>query len=161
MYSGEGEIVALIPPIYPKGTVEYWLLDVENVMRNTVKETLKAALKTVEITPRDEWVLQWPGQVVIAISQTTWTAHVELGIQTDTLNEYYETTLSHVCKIIHIFKNLSVNRVNLCGRVPTQGRRDDGDNCTPREKLPEKKYAPIAIIYRFRSSPVIFFFFSC
>lgn len=99
MYSGEGESVTLIPYIYPKGTVEFWLLDVENNMKNTVKETLKAALNTIEIIPRDEWVLQWPGQVVIAISQTIWTAHVEHGIQTNTLYMYYKTLLSQVRRL--------------------------------------------------------------
>lgn len=102
MYSGEGESVTLIPSMYPKGTVEYWLLDVEKTMQNTIKETLKAALAKIEITPRNEWVLQWPGQVVIAISQTSWTAHVEHGIQTNTLNNYYNTMLSQVCKSLKL-----------------------------------------------------------
>lgn len=96
MYSGEGESVLLIPSIYPKGTVEYWLLEVEKTMKNTIKETLYAALAQVEIIPRNEWVLQWPGQVVIAISQTSWTAHVEHGIQSNTLNSYYKNMLNQV-----------------------------------------------------------------
>lgn len=97
MYSGEGENVKLIPYMYPEGTVENWLLEVEKTMKNTVKETLKAALDEVEILPRNEWVLRWPGQVVIAISQTSWTAHVEHGIQTNTLSSYYKTMLIQVC----------------------------------------------------------------
>ncbi|XP_050527307.1 dynein axonemal heavy chain 1-like [Daktulosphaira vitifoliae] len=96
MYSGDGESVKLNPSIYPKGTVEYWLLEVEKTMRNTIKDAFKASLSKVEITPRNKWVFQWPGQVVIGVSQTSWTAHVENSIKTNKLKKYYETVLSQL-----------------------------------------------------------------
>ncbi|XP_050431121.1 dynein axonemal heavy chain 1-like [Adelges cooleyi] len=96
MYSGEGERVKLNPAIYPRGTVEYWLLEVENTMRATLKESFRGSLAKVEITPRNKWVFEWPGQVVIGVSQTSWTAHVEHGIMTNTLKNYYEIMLSQL-----------------------------------------------------------------
>ncbi|KAI8440701.1 hypothetical protein MSG28_009052 [Choristoneura fumiferana] len=40
--------------------------------------------------PRSEWVLRWPGQVVIAGSQTAWTAGVEHAISEFRMDIYYE-----------------------------------------------------------------------
>lgn len=65
-------------------------------MRNTIRMTLSAALEKVEDSPRSEWVLSWPGQVVIAGSQTYWTAHVEHGIRERSLQDYYKVMLQQV-----------------------------------------------------------------
>lgn len=74
MFSAEEECVDLIPTLYPTGSVEYWLLGVENSMQNTVRVTLGKSLEDLMIKERKEWVLCWPGQVIIACSQTYWTA---------------------------------------------------------------------------------------
>ncbi|XP_075235019.1 sterile affecting ciliogenesis [Lycorma delicatula] len=94
MSSGDGECVKLMPSMYPEGGVEFWLLRVEDVMKNTVRMHLKLALNVIETDERVKWVLEWPGQVVIAGCQTYWTAHVENGIVTQTLNDYYNLMLS-------------------------------------------------------------------
>ena len=97
MYSAEYEEVTLRPSIYPVGNVENWLGQVEDTMRNTLREIIGDSLKIVETTPRKTWVYMWPGQVVICAGQTYWTAHVEDGILNNTLKNYYELMLSHVC----------------------------------------------------------------
>lgn len=43
-------------------------------MQNTVRKTLGEALEDMPTKTRQEWVLCWPGQVVIACSQAFWTA---------------------------------------------------------------------------------------
>lgn len=65
-------------------------------MKNTMRVTLKAALAEIEDTPRTKWVLEWPGQLVIAGCQTYWSAHVEKGISTKTLPAYYQEMLDQV-----------------------------------------------------------------
>ncbi|KAL1138666.1 hypothetical protein AAG570_008728 [Ranatra chinensis] len=65
-------------------------------MRNTIRETISIALKVIEETPKTKWVLDWPGQVVIAGSQTYWTAHVEKGIRERGLKSYYNTMLKQL-----------------------------------------------------------------
>ena len=40
--------------------------------------------------PRPEWVLQWPGQVVIAGCQTYWTSEVSESLEENNLDELYE-----------------------------------------------------------------------
>ena len=46
--------------------------------------------------PRTEWVLKWPGQVVIAGCQTFWTAEVSATLQDGHLPELYKTLLEQV-----------------------------------------------------------------
>ncbi|XP_059505480.1 dynein axonemal heavy chain 1 [Stegostoma tigrinum] len=81
MYSAEGEEIELFRTIYPTGNVEDWLLDVEKVMRESVKDNIERSLKTYPETKRAEWVLIWPGQVVIAGCQTFWTMEVSEALQ--------------------------------------------------------------------------------
>ena len=68
MLSGDGEMVPFSEPLYPKGNVEFWLMEVERAMRNSVRDCIKRALEAYPSTPRSEWVLNWPGQVSAPIS---------------------------------------------------------------------------------------------
>lgn len=100
MFSAEYEEVRLSPSIYPVGNVENWLGQVEEAMRNTLREIIRASLAVVETTPRKEWVYMWPGQVVICSGQTYWTAHVEEAISGDSLVDCHRLMLGHVGIVI-------------------------------------------------------------
>ena len=41
-----------------KGNVERWLLEIEEMMRETLKEIMKSSL--MDKRKRGEWVLSWP-----------------------------------------------------------------------------------------------------
>lgn len=45
MYSGEGEEVPFMENLYPKGNVEDWLLEVERVMRESLRKIIGESLK--------------------------------------------------------------------------------------------------------------------
>ena len=45
MISGDGETVPFQEDLYPKGNVEDWLLEVERVMRDSLRTLLEKALK--------------------------------------------------------------------------------------------------------------------
>ena len=45
MYSGEGEDVPLCETLYPTGNVEDWLLEVERVMKDSLKSIIEEALE--------------------------------------------------------------------------------------------------------------------
>ena len=47
-------------------------------------------------TPRTEWVLSWPGQLVIAGCQTYWTTEVSEALEKQDLASYYSTLISQV-----------------------------------------------------------------
>ncbi|KAI9104654.1 dynein heavy chain and region D6 of dynein motor-domain-containing protein [Phlyctochytrium arcticum] len=76
IYSAEGEKIMVAEPFYPKGPVEEWLLKVEDQMRRSVKKVIIEGLASYHLKARTDWVLDWPGQAVIACSQTYWTKEV-------------------------------------------------------------------------------------
>lgn len=76
MYSSEGERVLFEKTTKPVGNVEEWMSEIENLMRFSIRGVIKRALIAYMETPRTEWILQWPGQVVIAGCQTYWTSEV-------------------------------------------------------------------------------------
>ncbi|KAI9141391.1 dynein heavy chain and region D6 of dynein motor-domain-containing protein [Paraphysoderma sedebokerense] len=81
--SSEGESLPLfgrISTAEAKGSVEKWLLQVEERMYESVRKTMEKALVDFNTKPREQWVLDWPGQVVLCISQIYWTQGVELAI---------------------------------------------------------------------------------
>ncbi|CCD16812.1 unnamed protein product, partial [Trypanosoma congolense IL3000] len=72
-YSGEGEHVPSVNPVSPEGNVEIWLGSVETMMKEAVADQLRQSFCAYRKTPRSSWVLQWPAQCVIAVSQIFWT----------------------------------------------------------------------------------------
>ncbi|KAK7469836.1 hypothetical protein BaRGS_00036165, partial [Batillaria attramentaria] len=78
MYSTEGEYVEFGSALYLEGPVESWLCDVEKVMRWTLKESLKNTRSSLkkQLTKRDKWIKEWPGQMCITASQIQWTSDV-------------------------------------------------------------------------------------
>ncbi|KAH6601980.1 hypothetical protein BASA61_001578 [Batrachochytrium salamandrivorans] len=86
MCSSENEKVKLkevIEPANAKGAVEKWLLQVEKVMQTSVHQQIQNSYKAYAETLREEWVLKWPGQVVLCVSQIYWTKDVTEILQHD------------------------------------------------------------------------------
>ncbi|XP_045521817.1 dynein axonemal heavy chain 1-like [Pieris brassicae] len=96
MHSSEGEIVDLKYKFYPSSNVEQWLLLLEDTMRHSIRLTLVAGMEELWVLPRAEWVLRWPGQVVIAGSQTAWTAGVEQAIIDYRMDGYFQEMLQQL-----------------------------------------------------------------
>lgn len=104
MFSGEGEKVMIHEPFYPKGPVEEWLLKVEDQMRKSIKNVIKEAIASYPSTPRTQWVLDWPGQAVIAGSQTFWTKEVTEAIQKSELKELLANLLSQLQGLVGLVR---------------------------------------------------------
>ncbi|XP_042561677.1 dynein axonemal heavy chain 1-like [Clupea harengus] len=104
MYSGEGEEVKLLIPVQPSGNVEDWLKDVERSMKASLREDINRSLKAYPQKPRTEWVLSWPGQVVIAGCQTFWTTEMseslELGDLASRLYPQLQTQLGDLVQLV-------------------------------------------------------------
>ena len=90
MQSGEGEIVDFCEKLFPKGNVEDWLNEVERVMKESIGDQLARAVTQYPTISRTEWVLNWPGQVVIAGCQIFWSALVEEAIRNSELAQFCE-----------------------------------------------------------------------
>ncbi|XP_072521546.1 dynein axonemal heavy chain 1 [Salminus brasiliensis] len=87
MYSAEGEEVKLFLPVWPSGNVEDWLRDVEKSMKLSLRDCIDRSLRVYPEEPRTNWVLSWPGQVVIAGCQTFWTTEVSEALERGDLAE--------------------------------------------------------------------------
>uniref|UniRef100_A0A8C2TNL6 Dynein axonemal heavy chain 12 n=1 Tax=Coturnix japonica TaxID=93934 RepID=A0A8C2TNL6_COTJA len=100
MYSSEGERVELISTISTseaRGAVEKWLIQVEDVMLRSIHSVIDKS----RMTERKKWVLEWPGQVVLCVSQMFWTSEVHEVLCTQPelqLNEIVELVRGKLSK---------------------------------------------------------------
>ncbi|XP_038668758.1 dynein heavy chain 12, axonemal [Scyliorhinus canicula] len=84
MFSSEGERIELIQKICTaeaRGAVEKWLVQVEDIMLRSVHDVIDQSQQDFPENKRSDWVVNWPGQVVICVSQMFWTAEVETAIR--------------------------------------------------------------------------------
>ena len=58
-----------------KGNVEKWLLEIEHVMRETLKLISKDSIK--DSSKRTEWVLKYPAMIVLMGNMIKWTSDTE------------------------------------------------------------------------------------
>lgn len=68
--------------------VEKWLLQVQQTMILSLKDVMSNAVAAYNQDPRRKWVLEWPGQVIIAASTVFWTIDVSSAIENGTLKVY-------------------------------------------------------------------------
>jgi len=81
MNSPDGEYAAFTPGcVVIDGAVEAWLLEIEVVMRSSLKKTLNLTLAGQKGAKREKWVNDFPGQLLITAGQTSWTTDCEKGL---------------------------------------------------------------------------------
>ncbi|XP_022244308.1 dynein heavy chain 7, axonemal-like [Limulus polyphemus] len=84
MFSSENERVQFSIPISTaeaKGQVEKWLFQVEEAMTMSVRDVIQESREVFTTVPRKQWVTEWPGQVVLCVSQIFWTLEVHKAIK--------------------------------------------------------------------------------
>ncbi|XP_034943575.1 dynein heavy chain 12, axonemal [Chelonus insularis] len=92
-----------------KGCVERWLIQVEEQMIKSIKHEIMMSYYDYESTTRARWVLMWPGQVVLCVSQIYWTAAVQNCFST------------HMVSPLQIlYENLKVQMVDMINLVRGQ-----------------------------------------
>nr|AML30857.1 axonemal inner arm dynein heavy chain 1 [Marsilea vestita] len=84
MLSVEKERVEFSSKVNPKGAggnVERWLIEIEQVMKDSLKVLVQKATANYVIVQREKWILRWPGMVVLCGSQIHWTKEVADAIE--------------------------------------------------------------------------------
>ncbi|CAM4521786.1 dynein axonemal heavy chain 3 [Lepidochelys kempii] len=107
MISSEKEMVPFIQKIYPvkaKGMVEKWLLQVEEMMLASIRQVIQDGIGGYVQVPRNKWVLQWPGQVVICVSSIYWTKEVSEAMRSGTLLEFLEKSNQQIGEIVQLVR---------------------------------------------------------
>ncbi|XP_066465573.1 dynein axonemal heavy chain 3 [Tiliqua scincoides] len=107
MISSEKETVPFIKKIFPahaKGMVEKWLLQVEEVMLASIRQVIENSIGGYHQVPRNQWVLQWPGQIVICGSSIFWTKEVAEAIHEKTLPAFLEKSNKQIGEIVELVR---------------------------------------------------------
>ncbi|KAG9476993.1 hypothetical protein GDO78_002401 [Eleutherodactylus coqui] len=105
--SSEMEIVPLTQKIYPakaKGMVEKWLLQVEENMLASMRQVIYNGIEGYVEVPRKQWVLQWPGQVIICVSSIYWTKEVSGAITEGTLSAFLKKSNKQISEIVELVR---------------------------------------------------------
>ncbi|XP_067934548.1 dynein axonemal heavy chain 3-like [Watersipora subatra] len=107
MESAEDEKVKFCQTINPaetQGLVEKWLVQVERVMKLSLRQVTAEAVAAYSDQVRTDWVLNWPGQVVLAASTIHWTAEVTEAIQKSTLDKYLERSNQDIDNTVRLVR---------------------------------------------------------
>ena len=60
--------------------MEKWLLEVQDTMIISIRDVIRQSVNAYAVTPRKQWVIEWPGQVAICVSSIYWTTEVTEAI---------------------------------------------------------------------------------
>ncbi|CAN0548741.1 unnamed protein product, partial [Ectocarpus sp. 12 AP-2014] len=128
MVSAEGEIVVLDSAVDPesaanKGNVERWLLELEAMQWQSVRTQVTLSLNEYPTIPREEWVLNWPAQAVLGVSQVFWTQDVAASIKNGGVKGLEELVQS-------LNQQLRSITVLVRGRLSSLERKTLGALCT-------------------------------
>ena len=109
MRSAEQESVQLIKNVSTakaKGQVEKWLGELEVLMISSVRDVISKALMDYAVVPRSQWVMKWPGQAVLCVSQTYWTSEVHQAIANGlpALGAYLQQNSGQISEIVSIVR---------------------------------------------------------
>ncbi|RKO94242.1 dynein heavy chain and region D6 of dynein motor-domain-containing protein [Blyttiomyces helicus] len=114
MYSSQKEFIKfnnIVSTSAAQGAVERWLVDVEKAMLASMRTVTATAFDAYKETTREKWVLEWPGQVVLGVSQIFWTKEVEFVLlegKANGLMKYVEQSRERLEKIVELVRgNLS------------------------------------------------------
>ncbi|KAJ1515292.1 Dynein heavy chain 7, axonemal [Coelomomyces lativittatus] len=111
MYSALKEYIPFtkkISTVEANGAVEKWLLEVEKNMLTSVYDIIFQALSDYKELEREAWVLKWPGQAILTVSQIFWTQDVEFAINSNNLQEFADGSAIKLKKIVELVRgNLS------------------------------------------------------
>lgn len=104
MISPEGERVPLGKGLKARGNVEDWLGKVEESMFISLRKRMKLSIRDHIQREREEWVLDHPNQIILAVSQIMWAKDVhailDLGEDKTTEMAIFERQCISVKKII-------------------------------------------------------------
>lgn len=81
MHSGDGEYVPFHTPVILEGPVEMWLLDIEAMMRITLRKLLGGCILNMKKAKKDKWLKDWAGMLLITSGLIMWTSDCSKSLQ--------------------------------------------------------------------------------
>jgi dynein heavy chain len=101
------------------GAVERWLLEVEEVMMDTLRAVTKKSNDAYATADRTKWCCEWPGQVVLCTDCIYWTSEVTEALKTNGIAAYEKKLFSQLDKIVDLVRGemTKLNRVTVGAMV--------------------------------------------
>lgn len=107
MLSDEDEYVPMSGKIYPadaKGMVEKWLCQVEEMMITSLRDIAQDSVIAYFTAVREEWILAWPGQIVLCGSQIHWTSEVIESFEDGSTPDYLQKCSDQIDRTVALVR---------------------------------------------------------
>ncbi|XP_063719575.1 dynein axonemal heavy chain 3-like [Symsagittifera roscoffensis] len=114
--SSEGERVSMSTSIdtrRSKGLVEKWLLEVQTEMQKSLQSVMRKSTISYANCDRTQWVMRWPGQIVLSASQIHWTAEAVKALEQNRLKWYHDKLTKQIEAIVTMVRG----RLNTMARI--------------------------------------------
>ena len=106
-------LIEIVSTSKARGQVEKWLVELEGVMIRSLHKVIEDSMKVYASTKRTDWVISWPGQAVLCVSQTFWTTYVHESIRKgpESLRQYLELNNTQIDDIVKMVRG-KLNKQN-------------------------------------------------
>uniref|UniRef100_A0A336LVJ1 CSON005797 protein n=1 Tax=Culicoides sonorensis TaxID=179676 RepID=A0A336LVJ1_CULSO len=115
--SKENEEVPLLNEISTasaNGCVEKWLRNVQDEMILTISNQIKESFKMYNETERSNWVLNWPGMVILCVSQLYWAAHIHSCFNSSNpmlIQNFFEKSKIELKNIVTLIRSTEITNL--------------------------------------------------
>ncbi|KAB7496626.1 Dynein heavy chain 3, axonemal [Armadillidium nasatum] len=107
MISSDGEMVQFSNRVIPgkaRGLVEKWLLEVEEMMIQSLQDVMVRAMESYPQTPHQKWIIQWPSQIVLTVVQILWTSDISSKLLDGGLQDYIREIDERIEEVVRLVK---------------------------------------------------------
>jgi dynein heavy chain, axonemal len=94
-----------------RGSVEKWLLQVEEQMISSIQKLTFNSFNDYTVTKRTEWITKWPGMAVLAVSQIYWAADIESKVAVGKLHEYFADLQKQLIDTVAMVRSKTVTNL--------------------------------------------------
>lgn len=98
-----------------RGSVEKWLLQVEQQMLASIKSETVNSFKSYQTTKRIEWITKWPGMIILCISQIFWSIEIEncfVSHQKMSLANYFDILQQQLQDTVALIRSKEISNLS-------------------------------------------------
>lgn len=115
MISIENEEVAFTDKISTKdarGSVEIWLLQTEQQMLLAIRNETEKSCENYLQLKRTDWMVRWPGMVVLCVSQIYWSAEIErIFTLKQSIKDYFDMLQEQLKETVTLIRSKDITNI--------------------------------------------------
>lgn len=116
MKSSEQETINFVTKVSTsdaRGSVEKWLLQVEEQMLAAVQNEIALSFEDYKTIARPKWILKWPQMVVLCISQVYWALDVhECLMGHNVMKEFFKKIQADLTDIVALIRSKDLSNLS-------------------------------------------------